>query len=422
MTILRTTLIKRFPALASRDFSIFWTGHLLSLIGTSMQNTALPLLAYRISGRPFDLGLIGFAATLPTFFLALPGGVLVEHIDKRKAVMILQTIMMLDTFALAFLSLSGRVEIWHIVITSLILGTASAFEITARQAMLIELVGRESLPNAIALQSTAFNLSRVLGPSLVAPVLLFAPENGEGWIFLLNGMSFASIIVGLFFVHGKYKVPVAPRTRPILTEFKEGGQYLFHNSAVGLIIVLAATIGILAMPITQQLPVISKDLLGSPLDTKVMVDLRNSFLYTAQGAGALVAAFSIAMNNSAKRRGLRLILGEAAFLLGMLAIPFSGSLPITMLIIALMGWGAVTQLATMNTLLQLQVPDHLRGRVFSIYLWALQGIAPFGSLLVGWLTQQYGLPTAAIACGTTSLLIVGWVQVFNPKVRTSNAG
>jgi MFS family permease len=134
MTKLRTLLSQRFPALASRDFAIFWVGHLFSLIGTSMQNTALPLLAYRISGHPFDLGLIGFATTLPTFFLALPGGVLIEHVDKRKAIIFLQTVMMLDTFVLAFLALSGVIQIWQIVITSLILGMASAFEITARQA------------------------------------------------------------------------------------------------------------------------------------------------------------------------------------------------------------------------------------------------------------------------------------------------
>ena len=140
---LRTLLSQRFPALASRDFAIFWLGHLLSLIGTSMQNTALPLLAYRLSGHPFDLGLIGFAVTLPTFFLAIPGGVLIEHVDKRKAIIFLQFIMMLDTFALAYLALSEVIQIWHIVGISLILGIASAFEITARQAMLIELVGRE---------------------------------------------------------------------------------------------------------------------------------------------------------------------------------------------------------------------------------------------------------------------------------------
>ncbi len=414
---LRILLAQRFPALDSRDFAIFWLGHLLSLIGTSMQNTALPLLAYRLSGRPFDLGLIGFAATLPTFFLAIPGGVLIEHVDKRKAIIFLQFIMMLDTFVLAFLALSEAIQIWHIVATTLILGIASAFEITARQAMLIELVGRASLPNAIALQSTAFNLSRVLGPALVVPFLLFSPKNGEGWVFLFNSISFVAIVIGLFFVRARYKTPLLPRTRSMLVELREGAQYLVNNSAIGLLIIIAATLGIFALPIIQQLPVISKDLLGQIGDTKSVVDMRNSLLYTAQGVGALIAAFLIAMNNTARWRGLRLILGEAAFILGMIAIPFTRSLWFVMVVIALMGWGAVTQLATMNTLIQLQVPDILRGRVFSIYLWALQGITPFGSLLIGWMTQELGLSTTALICGLISLLIIGGIQVFRPIVR-----
>jgi MFS family permease len=414
---LRILLSQRFPAFASRDFAIFWMGHLISLIGTSMQNTALPLLAYRISGRPFDLGLIGFAVTLPTFFLAIPGGVLVEHVDKRKAIIFLQTVMMLDTFMLAFLTLSDKIQIWQIVIISLILGIATAVEITARQAMLIELVGRESLPNAIALQSTAFNLARVLGPSLVVPMLLLFPKNGEGWIFLLNGISFIAIIISLSFVRTRFKVPVEPRTRSLAVELREGAQYLINSPSVGLLVVIAATLGIFAFPITQQLPVISKDLLGQPGDTNAIVDVRNSFLYTAQGIGALIAAFSIAMNNSARRRGLRLILGEAAFIFGMIAIPFSHSLWFAMIVIALMGWGAVTQLATMNTLIQLQVPDNLRGRVFSIYLWALQGITPFGSLLIGWMTQEFSLSTTALLCGLLSLVVIGGIQLFRPVVR-----
>jgi len=419
MNNLCTVLSRRFPALASRDFAIFWVGHLFSLIGTSMQNTALPLLAYRLSGRPFDLGLIGFAASLPTFFLALPGGVLVEHVDKRKAVIFLQFIMMLDTFALAFLALSATIQIWHIVVTSLILGIAIAFEITARQAMLIELVGRESLPNGIALQSTAFNLSRVFGPALVLPIILLFSRNGEGWIFLLNGFSFIAIITSLFFVRTYYKAPITPRTRPMLDEFREGAQYLYNNSSVGMLVVIAAVLGIFAFPIILQFPVVSKDLLGHLGDTRNAVDTRNSLLYAAQGVGALIASFSIAVNNSARQRGLRLLLGEAAFILGMIAIPFSRSLPLTMFIISLMGWGSVTQLATMNTLLQLQIPDTLRGRVFSIYLWALQGVAPVGSLLVGWMTQEISLPATSITCGLISLIIIGGIQVLQPKVRQS---
>lgn len=412
-------LTRRFPALASRDFAIFWVGHLFSLIGTWMQNTALPLLAYRISGRPFDLGLIGFATTLPTFFLAIPGGVWIEHVDKRKTVIFLQTIMMLDTFVLAYLTLSGQIQIWQIFIISLILGIASAFEITARQSMLIELVGREALPNAIALQATAFNISRMVGPAMIVPFFLLFPKNSEGWAFLLNGISFLTIVVGLFFVQTRHKIPVQPRTHPLLVELREGIHYIVNTPAVGFLILIASMLGFFGFPIIQQLPVISQDLLGQVGDTKAAVDMRNSFLYTAQGVGALIAAVSIAMNNSERWRGLRLLIGEAAFIFGMMIIPLSRSLWIALAIIAFMGWGSVTQLATMNTLIQTQVPDSLRGRVFSIYLWALQGIAPFGSLLIGWMTQEFGLSITTLACGVTSLAVVGGIQLFRPVVRGS---
>jgi MFS family permease len=420
MEKIQLSIAQRFPALASRDFLIFWLGHLLSLVGTSMQNTALPLLAYRLSGRPLDLGLIGFAATLPTFFLALPGGVWIEHMDKRKAIIVLQTVMMLDTFALAVLTLNGSVQIWHIVLLTLILGIATAIEITARQAMLIELVGREALPNAIGLQSTAFNLSRVLGPSLVAPFLLLFPGSGEGWVFFINGISFLTIIIGLFFVRTRFKLPPLPRSEPMLKELREGALYIIRRSSVGLLILNAAILGLLALPVILQLPVLSQDILAQPGDTKAIVDGRNSAIYTAQGVGALLAAFAIVINNTAVKREQRMILGQVAFLAGMFGIGFSNSIWLTVALVALMGWGAVTQLATMNTLVQLQIPNGLRGRVFSIYLWALQGIAPFGSLLVGWMTQELGLPVTLVICGMICTAIVGAIHVFRPDVRRSD--
>ena len=414
---IHATVARRFPALASRDFAIFWLGHSLSLIGTSMQNTALPLLAYRISGRPFDLGLIAFALTLPTMFLALPGGVLVERWDKRQVIIRLQAVMMLTTFMLAMLTLSGIIQIWHIILLSLIMGIASAFEITARQAMLIELVGRDALPNAIALQSTAFNLSRVLGPSFVAGLLVLIPHHGEGWIFLFNSLSFMAIIIGLTFVNTTYKVQNFTERRPLIREFMEGGRYIVANKSAGLLITLAAILGLFALPIIQQVPVLAQDILAQAGDTKSSVDTRNSVLYLAQGAGALTAAFLIAMNNSSKSHARRLILGEAAFTLGLISIAFLRSLGPAIVTIALMGWGAVTQLATMNTLIQLQVPNELRGRVFSIYLWALQGITPLGSLLVGWMTQTWSLPATSLMCGLICLLSMGGIQVFYPNVR-----
>lgn len=386
-----------------------------------MQNTAQPLLAYRLSGRPLDLGVIGFAFALPTFFLAFPSGVLVERWDKRKAVMILQAVMMIETLVLAVLTLTGRIQIWHIIVLSMVLGIATTFEITARQSMLIELVGGDHLPNAIALQSTAFNMSRVLGPALAAPLLLILPSNGEGWIFLLNALSFGAILISLFSVRLMHRVEPTPSNQSIARDFLDGGRYILAHRNIAAIILLAAILGLFGMPVMQQIPVLAKDVLAQVSDTKSIVDARNSALYLALGSGALTAALSIAFNNSAHQRGARLVMGEAAFIVGLLGIAFLNRFWFAVALVALMGWGGVTQFATMNTLLQTQVANDLRGRVYSVYLWSFQGIAPFGSLLIGWMTQNLSLPVTAMVCGVVCLFGLGGIQLFFPAARRSAA-
>lgn len=420
MSLALDRLRQRFPALTHRDFLIFWVGQFISLIGTWMQNTTQPYLAYKLSGSRFDLGLIGFAATFPTLLLALPGGVLIERLDKRRTVIVMQTVMMLQAFALAWLTLSGVVRIWHIVALSLVLGTANAIEITARQAMLIELVGREHLPNAIALQSTIFNAARVIGPSLMAPFLLLIRERGEGWAFLANGLSFLVVIAGLLFVRTR-PVVAAPESdgRNLWSEFREGQRYIRSNRLVATLITMAAIVGFIGFPVIQQIPAVARDLLARPGDTDASVAARNSALYTAQGVGALTAALSISVNSSARNKGRRLTVGQYAFLAGMLglaAVSRLGLAPALGLIV-IMGWGAVTQLAMMNTLIQLQVPNGLRGRVFSTYLWALQGVAPAGSLLIGWLAQTRGIPFVALSCGAFCLVTFTWLHLRNPAIR-----
>jgi MFS family permease len=418
---LTSSLAAHLPALRSRDFAIFWSGQFLSLIGTWMQNTTQPLLAYRLSGRPLDLGLIGAAVALPTFFLALPGGVLVEHLDKRKTVIAMQAVMMVQSFTMAVLALTGVIQIWHIAVLSFVLGTASSIEITARQAMLIELVGKEALPNAIALQSTIFNAARVLGPSLVAPFLILIGEQGEGWAFLANSASYLFVIIGLLFVRTQYRAEAPIEKRNPLAEFKEGQQYIVQTASVGFIIILAAALGLFGFPIIQQIPVFAKDVLHQIGDTEATIAARNSLLYVAQGAGALVAALFISFYSNMRRKGLLLTLGQYAFVLGLVGVAFPRRLDLIVVLIAIMGWGGVTQLATMNTLIQLQVPNGLRGRVFSAYLWALQGVAPLGSLLVGWMAQSWGISTTALICGLICGVTITTIHIISPTMRRTIA-
>jgi MFS family permease len=416
---MKSSLINRFPALASRDFVLFLSGQFISVIGTWMHNTAQPYLAYRISGRPLDLGLIGFATTLPTLLLALPAGVLIERWDKRKTVIILQSIMSLQAFGLAALTFS-HIQIWHITVLAFIFGTASAVEITARQAMLIELAGRESLPSAIGLQTTAFNLGRILGPLLAA--WLLTSTGTEGSVFLANGVSFLFVIGGLLLARTRYQITrEADNRKSIREEFSEGAAYIRKNSVVSSIILMTASIGFFGFPLLQQIPALARDVLQTARDTEAIVAGRTSQLFAAQGVGALAAAVLATYFNSAREKGRMVLLGQIAFIFPLIVLGFTPNLGISLLLLASIGWGTVTQLVSINMLIQLQVPNGLRGRVFSVYLWALQGVAPFGSLLIGGIAQVWGVPMAALTGGLVALVSIGALHLINPGVRNATA-
>jgi|WetSurMetagenome_2_1015567.scaffolds.fasta_scaffold14756_2 MFS family permease len=413
-----------FPALASRDYLIFWVGQFVSLIGTWMQNTTQPYLAYRITGSSLDLGLIAFSSTLPTLLLALPGGVLVERMDKRKIVIVMQVIMMVQAFILAFLALTGRIQVWQIIGLSFVLGAASAIEITARQAMLIEMVGKPALPNAIALQSTIFNLARVIGPSFTAIILVLVKNQGEGWAFFANGVSFLFVIVGLFFVRTPYRIVRAfPSNEKlnITAEFKEGWDYIRGNTVVLLIMVLVALIGFFGLPFSQQIPALARNVLQMVADTEEAVATRTGALYLAQGVGALIAAVFISAFSTLRRKGLLMGIGQLVFSVMLVTFAFIRSLPVALVLICILGWATVAQFMMMNTLIQIDVPDELRGRVFSVYLWAQQGVAPFGSLFIGWLAQTAGVPNAALVGGSLCLLVVVLIHAKWPILRQKTA-
>lgn len=408
---------ERFPALTSRDFRIFWSGQFLSLIGTWMQSTVQPYLAYRLTNQPLYLGLVGFAASLPAFFLTLPAGVFIERWDKRKTVIFMQAVMMVQAFVLAALTLAGVVTIWHILFLSLILGAASAIEISARQAMIVELVGKQALPNAIALNSTIFNAARVLGPSLTAPFLVLLHDQGVGWAFFANGVSYLCVIISLFFVRTHPTIAMPLATRSILSDFAEGQKYIRKTSLVAMLILLAAVPSFFGFPFTQLIPVFAKDVLKTVGDTDTIVATRNSLMVTAQGIGAFMAAAWLAAFSGLRRKGLMLSIGEVVFALGLIGLSLSHTINQAFPMMVVIGWGIVTQLALTNTLIQLFVPDELRGRVISTYFWGQNGVAPFGSLFIGWLAQDWGAATAVLLGGMVCLVISLAVHAFKPQLR-----
>ena len=410
MQNLKSWLVTRFPALASRDYVLFLSGQFISVIGTWMQATALPYLAYRISGRPLDLGLIGFSTTLPTLLFALPAGVLVEHWDKRKAVIILQALMSVQAFGLAYLAFTNQLQIWHIVSLAFFYGSAVAVEVTARQAMLIELSGREALPSAIALQTTAFNLGRILGP-LCAGWLIAATGN-EGIVFLMNGISFVFVIIGLLSARTSYKVEKESETSQGMgNEFKEGLRYIGSNAVVLSAILMSTLLGFFGIPLVQQIPAIARDILLPILQVESLIAARTSSLYTAQGVGAVTAAFMMAYFGLANK-SKTLLWGQVLFIIPIIILGTTTNSTLALVLLAFVGWGTVTQLISMNTMIQVRVPNELRGRVFSIYFWGLQGVAPFGSILVGWVAQTWNVQMAVVGGGLACLAGVILVRSF----------
>ncbi len=418
MNKLQSKLVQRFPALASRDYVLFLIGQLISVIGTWMQATALPYLAYRISGRPLDLGLIGVANTLPTLLFALPAGVLVERWDKRKTVILFQAIMSLQAFGLTILAFTGHIQIWHIVAMAFLFGSAVAIEVTARQSMLIELAGREALPSAIALQTTAFNIGRVLGP--LAAAWLIALTGNEGSVFLANGISFIFVIIGLLIARTRYRIESTENTeRNLRDEFSAGLAYIRNNAIVLSVILMAALVGFFGIPLVQQLPALARDVLKTAADTEALIATRTSNLYAAQGVGAVTAALIVAYFNSFNKTKM-LLIGQASFILPIIALGFVRHLNSAYVLLAFIGLGTVVQLVTMNTMIQISVPNELRGRVFSIYFWALQGVAPFGSFVIGWMAQTWDVPITIIVGGTICLAgIIALRLTFRNVSKTS---
>lgn len=412
-------ITNRFPALASRDFAIFLFGQFISVIGTWAQATALPYLAYRMSGRPLDLGLIGFSTTLPTLLFALPAGVLIERWDKRRVVIILQAVMSMQALGLAYLSFTGKIQIWHIVTLAFFYGSAVAVEVTARQAMLIELAGREALPSAIALQTTAFNLGRVLGP--LGAAWLIAATGAEGSVFLANGISFIFIITSLFFARTRFKVRnEAGKPLGMGTEFKQGLIYIRGNAIVLSAILMSTLLGFFGIPLLQQIPALARDILKTALDTEAVIAARTSSLYTAQGVGAVTAALMMAYLSSVNKSKM-LLWGQVVFVFPIIVLGMITSTNIALGLLVFIGWGTVIQLIMMNTMIQIRVPNELRGRVFSIYFWALQGVAPFGSIVVGSVAQTWNVQTAIVMGGVICLAGMALVHLFFMRKTADSA-
>jgi MFS family permease len=397
---------RTFAALRHRNYRLFFIGQLVSLTGTWMQNVAERWLVWELTGSPFKLGVVTFAAGVPVLLFSLWGGLVADRVPKRRLLMMTQTFMMTLALVLAVDVLLGTVQWWHVGILAFLLGTANSFDAPARQAFVVEMVGRSDLMNAIALNSALFNSARIIGPALAGVTLAAL---GTAWCFALNALSFLAVLIGLALMHVKPYVG-AVSTESSLVQIREGVTYIWRHPFVRSLIALVAVSNMFALGYMALLPALAQDVLH-------VGTVGFGFMTTAIGVGALAGALFIASLGDYQFKGRMLAAGNLLFPVMVIALSLSRSFHLTMGFLVVAGLGFMTQNATANTLVQTTVPDALRGRVMSVYMMVFQGFFPIGSLIAGAVAERFGVPAGAAFGGIIALAYGLFLHWRAPQLR-----
>ncbi|MFA5531474.1 MAG: MFS transporter [Thiohalomonadaceae bacterium] len=387
-------LVHMVRALRFRNYRLYFTGQSISLIGAWMTRLTTSWLVWRLTHSPEMLGLVAFIGHVPTLLLAPVAGVWVDRLDRHRLLVVTQVLAMLQVFTLAGLTLTGWVEVWHVIVLQLIQGVINAFDMPTRQALLVDLVDdRADLPNAIALNSTMVNGSRLVGPSLAGVLIAWV---GEGWCFFLDGLSYLAVITSLLAMRGLVRRP-ARKSHRVLHELVDGFGYVRGSMPIRAILLLLALIGFVGMPYAVLLPVIATQVLDGGSDTL-------GFLMGAMGFGATCGALYLASRHSVLGLGRLIPLAAATFGASLIGVGLSTSLVLSLGLMVLTGVGFMLHLASSNTLIQTLVRDDMRGRVMALYAVAFTGMSPFGSLLAGAAATRVGAPLTVLMGGALCLL------------------
>jgi MFS family permease len=398
-------------ALKYRNFRLFFFGQGISLIGTWMQQVAMIWLVYRLGNSVFLLGLVGFCSQIPSFFLAPVAGVYTDRWNLHRTILLTQSLAMCQALILAVLTLTGTVAVWHVLVLSVCLGLVNALDIPARQAFLIRMVeGRESLPNAIGLNSSMFNGARLVGPTIAGFMIAVV---GEGICFLLNALSYVAVLAALLAMRLPRQASARP-TQHVLHELLEGFRYAIRFLPIRDILLLLAFVNMAAMSLTVLLPVFATKVLHGGSDTL-------GLLTAAIGLGALLGALCLAYRKSVLGLGRQIAWASALLGLSLLAFSFSAVLWLSLLLLVIGGFAVMMETAASNTILQTIVDDDKRGRVMSFYAMAFLGAAPLGSLLAGSLASHLGVASVVQLGGTLCLVgsaVFAWrLSVLREIVR-----
>lgn len=395
-----------FAAMRHRNFQLYFGGQLVSNVGTWMQIIAQSWVVYQIGHSELTLGLVAFASAIPVLVVSPWGGVVVDRVSRRKLLILTQSGAMLLAFILAALMFKNAVQEWHVVVLAALLGFVNAFDAPARQAFVPEMVGKEDLPNAIALNSMMFNSARVIGPAVAGLVLAAV---GAAWCFTLNGISFFAVLVSLLLM----KLPAREKIQHVNSpwqQLKTGLKYTAGHREISSLILLSLVFSVFGISYSTVLPAFVEKTLHQGA-------LTYGWINTATGFGALTSAFLMAHRMSHGRRGKLLVLTNIAFPLILIAFSFTSIFALSMLFAYGLGMGFMIQFTTINTLLQTRVEDEFRGRVMGLYTITFFGFAPFGNLLIGFLGQKLGLGIAMMLFAVCALVLSRIVLMRTPEIQ-----
>ncbi len=373
-------LLSAFPAFESDNFRRYFPGQVISMIGTWMQMVAQGWLVLEITGSAFDVGLAAAASTLPPLFLSLFGGVIVDRYPRRTILLWTQSAAMLLAFVLGLFAVTGTVTLWIILVLSFLLGCVNALNVPALQAFLSEIVKREHLASAIAMNSAIYNVSRVIGPALAGMLIA---STGTGAAFLVNGFSFLAVLISLVSMKGMEKKPVNNISRNPLLEIRDGLSYAWKHPVIRTSIFSIAIISIFAWSYVTMLPVIAKKTFG-------MGASGMGYLYGISGVGSVVGTVLVSIYSRKVDRLVFIAGGSILFALALIGFTFTTRLPVALLFLFFGGFGLVAAVSTLSATIQGAVDDRFRGRVMSLYMMIFMGFMPIGNLEIGYLSEHFG--------------------------------